>query len=208
MDEAAQILDGVLLSDGYLRRYNKRALFQLTQSGIEHMDWLFYVRDKCLVPLGIPISLGYPKDFRYTSKGKPYVHCMLSSKLSPSLLSDYYTWYPDGKKVVPPGLVLTTTVVAHWFMGDGCISSYGQVCFSTNAFSNTDRLFLVKALYDSFGITAGTTSVGEIRFAVAPQVDSFIETISPLLVNSFRYKVDGGTIKKKIDHIRAKLYRE
>ena len=205
MSVATQILDGVLLSDGGLRRYSRRALFQLSQSGEEHMDWLLYLRDKCLIPLEVPISAGYPKAFKYSSRGKPYTHCVLSTRLSSTLLSDYYRWYPNGEKVAPTDLTLTPITMANWHMGDGCKSFQGQICLSTNSFSDTGRLFLAKALYDSFGIMAGITSAGELRFAVAEQVDLFINMIAPHIVSSYKYKIEGGTTKKRIDHIRREI---
>ena len=52
---------------------------------------------------------------------KTYIGYKFRTRALPVLLPYRDLWYPQGKKIVPSNLELTSTTMAHWFCDDGCI---------------------------------------------------------------------------------------
>jgi ubiquinol-cytochrome c reductase cytochrome b subunit len=70
-------------------------------------------------------------------------------------------WYINGNKCVPLIIneYLTPLSLAIWIMDDGSKVGPG-LKLSTNSFSYSDCIFLVKTLYDNFNIKANVQSSG------------------------------------------------
>lgn len=61
----------------------------------------------------------------------------------------YNKWYPDGKKIVPKDIELTSLTLLIWFLDDGCVITSGnslKIKFSTDAFIKDDVIFLCNLL--------------------------------------------------------------
>lgn len=135
-----EILDGMLLGDAGLVMCGPNALFaiNLSKKNIllsDHLKWLTFVRDYCLIPLGVPVSEIYPKaTVQKSSFNQLYTVATLRSSLSPVLALQYYRWYllsgelrkkyhtryrAGDVKVLPDDFMLTPAALAHWFLGDG-----------------------------------------------------------------------------------------
>lgn len=116
--EATEVFDGVMLSDGSITPIARTAVFNIDLSGIEHIDWLQVVKE-ALLSINTQACANHPRLFKGTSKGLIFYGCILTSRTSQFIVKQRIRWYPDGKKIVPPDLVITPIVLAHWFIGDG-----------------------------------------------------------------------------------------
>ena len=111
--EALQIIDGLMLGDGTLRRQRRDAEFRLGQSKslvrridkneqnmetsvYEHLKYEQWLSDHVFLPLNIKLRKGCPKIVQYVSKGKPYKSAMLDTYQCPLLGSLYNEWYIGG----------------------------------------------------------------------------------------------------------------
>jgi len=128
-NEAEQVFDGVMLSDGGLVREKPTHLARfnmgLSDRAIPANEFLVYL--ECIADalrcLGVEISPGYPKLADRVSKGIPYTEAVLSTLTSEYLTIEHDRWYPGfASKEVPEDLNLTPIVLAFWFMGDGSSS--------------------------------------------------------------------------------------
>ena len=141
--EAIEFIEGELLGDGYLQTHSKwSARLGYKSKYNEYIDWL----SKTLASFGIKqsggIAMGHPFG-RYTS----YSYTSLSyEELKPM----QERWYPQGKKVVPPDLILTPLVLRQWHIGDGCLivprRKRPYINLATCGFSTEDVMRLVAAL--------------------------------------------------------------
>lgn len=203
--EAREILDGVLLSDGSLVRQTATCnpYFRINLSGTEHYDWVYVIR-KAIESLGFEVSPGHPRTYDSRSHGQSYQCLALSTRASASLLGFYKEWYPLGVKEVPPTLSLTPVSLAHLFMGDGCSSwthSGGYVCvhLSVSGFSVDSVVRLARGL-----ASLGVDHLGYIdraknkRCTRAFSADinihrasqgQFFNLIESYVVPSFQYKI-------------------
>jgi len=131
-DEAKQVFDGVMLSDGSLVREKPAHLAHFYMSLSDRdippdsfLGYLIHIAD-ALNSLGVEVSPGYPKLANRISKGISYTGTVLSTLTSEYLTIEHNRWYPSfTSKEVPRDLNLTPIVVAVWFMGDGS-SSYDK----------------------------------------------------------------------------------
>jgi len=198
---AKEAFDGVMVSDGSLNRKseNSKALFSMTQSGREHLDWLNYVK-KVLLTLRVMVSPIYPnfkvRSIQRSYDKKFYDHCSLCSYTSPIMGLQYRRWYPEKKKIVPNDLEITPRVLAHWFMGDGC-SSWTRndrvICFiCTHSFTLPDIEGLVYKMKE-LGLerphlykqgSGRMIGIGNIA-----DVQRLMDLIEPYVLPSYKYKI-------------------
>lgn len=173
-DKALEVLDGLLLGDGGLVKYEFGTYYVMRQSKRtitleDHIRWEQWVADNVFRVLGIPLSEGNPKVMTGVSRGKLYQYAQLSTLYSP-LLADLHTeWYNGGEWAGPPGaryihgatkvlperlrqaLELPTSTLAHWFIGDGgarqaSLSPKIETSFSTYCFSEEEVCHLMVML--------------------------------------------------------------
>lgn len=113
------MFEGAILSDGGLYPGGQ---LDMTQSGREHLDWLYHV-GVALGRLGVIVCPGYPK-LKYPSRVYPdgstrKAVYRLTTRTSEFLKLQRGRWYPDDVKEVPEDLLLTPATLANWFVGDG-----------------------------------------------------------------------------------------
>jgi hypothetical protein len=200
-----QIFDGVILSDGGLKlpQGYKNSYFAMAQSREERLDWMTSIRE-VLVALGVQCES--PKPRQCVSRGKTFFQWWLQSHVSPWLTEQYYRWYPNGVKIVPPNIIITPITLANWFMGDG--SSGWQrndprysahVELATNKFSPYDISILEEQLRsidlkhlrrgDYSGVKGAKRTFSSTIIILAADVDKFMDIVSPHILPSFCYKI-------------------
>lgn len=199
MTRAQEIFDGVMLSDGGLRMNGRQARLTVVQSGPEHIDWLHYIKDNCLKPLGLQALSGYPKTLKMEYHGMQQDYSLLVTKTSSFLTTQYRLWYPaDGSRRVPSGLKLNPVTIANWFTGDGYSSyhsnSVGSVyaVFTSYKFPISDLQFLAGQLR-VLGVNASVHKNG-ISTSDKLSVNTLIGIVEPHIVGSYRYKLKWATI--------------
>jgi hypothetical protein len=212
--EALQIFDGVMLSDGTLVRGSTNSvnyILKVSSSGTEHEDWLLLIRD-ALAVLDIgssPISL-----IHSTSRGKPYSFLQLRSRLSEWLSAQRQLWYPLGIKIVPESLILAPLTTAVWFMGDGSSiwSPTGRcviASFATHGFSEKDVEHLESQLRELGVVDLCRNDVTNspkterqfssgITLQATRSVSALMNMMEPFILPSFSYKIKHPTTKERL----------
>ena len=106
----------------------------------------------------------------------------------------YDLWYINNVKVVPSniGEYLTPLALAIWIMDDGSKSNHG-LKLSTNSFSYSECLLLVKVLHDNFSIKSTIQSAGvENHYHIYIWKESMPrlrEIVLPYVHSSMKYKL-------------------
>lgn len=199
---AQEVFDGVMLSDGSLKMRVKDAFFSIDLSGIDHIDWLYAIKD-ALTALDIPFGPSWPRLYKSKSRGKTFYGVWLESLSCPTLTVQYSRWYPKGIKTVPSDVWFSAITLAHWFMGDGS-SSFGNVkgytqdryiraSFATDKFTYSE----VGALVDSLRLLGlkharrARSSKGyyDIHIQEMDSVRVLMEIVTPYICESYRYKI-------------------
>lgn len=192
-EEAQQVFDGVILSDGalILPRWCDNAYFDMGLSGDSHLDWLYYVKD-ALLTLDTEVSSIYPK---VNAKGS---RSRLCSRVSAFLTEQYYRWYPSGHKRVPEDLTIAPASLANWFMGDGSSTPFSgspnrvRVHFGTEGFTRSD-VERLSVLLGYIGIESKSYSVstygpGLWVFRIR-SVRLLMDIVESYILPSYQYKV-------------------
>ncbi len=143
--EVLEIFDGVMLGDGSLTRRFYGVRLHMSQSKTskdgrltmeDNFAWLAYIKNDCLLPLGVEVSDTFPVFYARCRKSGPYQSVDLSSWQSNFLAEQYRRWYaPTGEwvgdksvssryrrgdtKITPRDLALSPITLTHWFIGDG-----------------------------------------------------------------------------------------
>ena len=146
--EAQEVLDGLMLGDGSIRRYLNTAQYSMNQSKHtilleDHLKWEYWLRDNVFAALSIHAAVKpYRKKFSYVARLEVgFQVARLSTVLSPLLIESYDEWYCGGEwigskkrkygskyirgatKVIPERIMeanaIPTRTLAHWFLGDG-----------------------------------------------------------------------------------------
>lgn len=114
---ALEVLDGLLMSDGGLKRYEGGAYYEMVQSKSlsprnsvpleqerlkqeslrDHLKWEQWIADNVFAVLGISTSEKHPKIITGSWKGKPHLKAILRTCLSPLLTQLHNEWYSGGE---------------------------------------------------------------------------------------------------------------
>lgn len=206
--EAWEVIAGAMASDAHVNQRGKvkTSYFSINQSGSNHNDWLLVIKD-ALVSVGIEVSAVYPRVYYYTSRGKPYEHCVLQSLTSPLVASIRSEWYPLGVKEIPEQFRLTGLSLAHMFTGDGSSRLLNMrrtlvvnASLATCGFSERSICVIEKELRGLGIIHIGrsvdkkTKNGSGISINVHNRdVNNFMAIIEPFIVPSYKYKIRYGT---------------
>lgn len=198
------IIDGCLLGDGYLQKWNKESnqscpYFAKRNKYYDHIE---FVAKKIF-------SDKWEKRIKINNEkflGKNQTIFTLRSLSNCKLQLYYKRWYPkyNGyKKIVPKDIKITPELLLHWFLDDG--SSYLRkrkgsykkqivIVFCSESFSKEDNEFLCFEMKKIFGLKATTRK--NIRnnkeywriYIPQSQTDLFYSIIGPSPVASLAYK--------------------
>lgn len=145
-----EILTGLLLGDAYLRRDVKRnanTFMSITRAlkDREYNSWAASVFTNMLTNK----SLSELSMFDKRTK-KTYHRSVFRTKSCVALNKYHELWYPDGHKIVPKNIELSSTIIAVWFCDDGCVINRPHnklaVRFATNGYRLDEVELLVSLL--------------------------------------------------------------
>jgi hypothetical protein len=172
-----EILDGLLLGDGGIYKYNRPTpFFQMCNT---QLDFIENVKFHLPFKFTERVEKGGKKlMFDRTCDCKTMYR--IRSYVDNSLEEIRIKWYEDKIKVVPQDLMLTPLVCKYWFYSDG-YSSYhkNKNCVSlglcTNSFSYKECEFLIQKLKDiGFEFKIQIASVSSSGFYLSTRIKSSI----------------------------------
>lgn len=188
------ILFGSLLGDAHAERRSQGNGTRITfyQEGY-HDSYLIWLHN-LLANLGY-CSLNTPKiQTRLGKKGIVRKIIRFRTWTYTSFDWIHKLWYIKGVKIVPSniGEFLTPLALAIWIMDDGGKVKEG-LKLSTNSFSYSDCLLLVKVLYDNFKLKATVQSAGKSNqfniYIWKESMPLLREIILPYIHSSMKYKI-------------------
>jgi len=193
------VIEGCLMGDGSMLSANPKSdfsypYFSKTNKNYDHVKFV----SKILFPekweerIKIQIRNKSGKIFNYFS---------FKSLVHKELMKTYRKWYPpenNYKKIIPYDLELSSEMLLHWFMDDGCScqvrkwSKTKQIIINlcTHGFEKKYQEFLIERIWEKFGIKMNLQRNGKYWFIhITPsKVPLFYEIIGPCPVPSMEYK--------------------
>lgn len=117
----ASVIDGCLLGDGWLKRWNKSSDVSLpyfTKKN-KYKDHVVYVADMIM-----PTDVTYKciKPIINKCNDKEFIYYQLKTPVSDLLMVFYDRWYSTGSRQPPDDIIIDNVSMLHWFLDDG--SSY------------------------------------------------------------------------------------
>lgn len=156
-----QILIGGLLGDLSLYQYKKQINSGIViNRAIKDKGYLEYQLGifKEFCPTGIKIRDTFDK-----RTNKIYTGCCLRSQVAEVFNLYKQKWYPEGIKIVPRDLKLTSLICAIWFCDDGSITYTGpnktgrRISLYADSFIKEDCIFLQSALSNAIDANINMT---------------------------------------------------
>jgi DNA-binding XRE family transcriptional regulator len=140
--ELKDIINGFILGDGSVFRDRDYFRFKLTAKDMKYLEWVaeLFVRNG--------INTFFSNDKRNDT-------CILYARTNDIFHGFRKNWYTkiNGKtqKIVPKDLELNSTVLLHWYIGDGCLirqkeNRIPRIVLATNAFSKENINLLIEKL--------------------------------------------------------------
>lgn len=155
----SQIIDGLLIGDGYIPRNQDLLYFGQRQTNREYVEFI-------AGQLGVPVERVKDRTRQPDKRtGKVYACSELRTLSNPVFAAFRKRWYRDGKKVVPGDLNVSPEFLLHWFLCDGSCSvnrSGAHMMFCTDAFTSSEVEYL-KSLLESIGIESSLMRTNRIR---------------------------------------------
>lgn len=146
-DIEKSVFDGLMLSDGYLRK-GKNASIHLC---VKYRGFA----DACILNLpSLPWSKITPRSVYDKRTLKTYTGWTVDTHVCSWLTEQRYRWYPKGKKIVPQDVILDKNSILWWYIGDGHLHkkksrpNYRQIVLATNGFLSTEVFWLIEKLKD------------------------------------------------------------
>lgn len=195
------VIEGCLLGDACLTIWNKKSKNSSPCfcKGNIHLEHIEYVAKELF-----PYTWNQRIDMELREKlGKKDLY-LLRSFTHQALKPYFERWYPLSKeytKHVPEDLLLTPTVLLHWFLDDG--NSYQRrktsktkqvvITFCTESFPKTNQEMLQAKLFETFGLKVrlAKQSVGGYNYRlvlIQSQASYFYDLIGPSPIQCMRYK--------------------
>lgn len=211
VEQALQVFDGVMLSDGGIVR-PASPWFQITLSGKEHMDWLYYI-ESALVVLGVELCSSYPKVVQAFNRctGMYHDYYRLITRESEFITEQRIRWYSSGRKEVPIDFTFTPIVLANELMGDGSSNwnngnhDYGiYIDLCTQSF-NLESIELLEYELKRVGLTHLSRNhrptqckPGIALRVLGTSAAEFMELVEPYILPSYRYKVKKPGLRQRV----------
>ena len=191
----AEVLAGCLLGDGTLYMSKRRSLVAAPYFAVAHAK-----RDHTEYVASLLFPDGWGDRVKEMPNGKNSIH-RLTTLTHDQLIPLYRAWYSEERgfrKGVPPNLVLTPTIMLHWFMDDGCLQNSGRtsgnIVLSTQGFSRDEQESLCEQMNGRWNLSSRlqksrSGSGWQIAIPVI-RTKLFLEVVGPCPVESLQYKWD------------------
>ena len=189
-----ELINGVLLSDGYLTNFKKGHSMMVLEQSKDHEE-LCLAFEKEMKILGFRCST-YRRSRTRTKTEMKLLHSIRATTEANYCFSLFREkWYPNDKKIVPTDIELTCKTLAYWFMGNG--SSYRvkndrgpvRINLATCSFTNDDHQLLIKKLKELGICKARKESNNTIAISYTNEVIEFMNIIKPYILPCFKYKL-------------------
>lgn len=200
--ELRDLLDGLILGDGWYRKASSiAALFGFGQCPA-HRRWVYTV-ERQLSKFGITTCRGGwgPKiSMLHGQKIHSTGMILFNTPNYRSLLPERQRWYPNGKRRIPRTINLDNSrLLANWYMGNGtCYYNHPtlQVSLQTDAYPEEDVQWLREEFEQRLGLHGFVNHTSQARgrkpilsFSKR-NTEKFLELVRPyVLVPPFRHKV-------------------
>lgn len=182
--KAIEWINGELLGDGCLLSQSPHSAF--FTYGSKYLEYAEYIKNT-LKLFGIKsgkINKEYHKEIGrhyYRYKSHHYVELLPIRK----------KWYPNGKKIIPRDIKLSSVTLRQQYIGDGCLSHRKKIkpCInlSTNNFPISNVEWFIRELIRLGFKVSRHRSSNVIRISVY-SVKDFLEYIGSCPVECYRYK--------------------
>jgi len=202
------VIEGCLLGDGYLNSYNK-------ESDLSYPCFLKKNKNYDHIKFVSQLLFGEKWEMRISEgdrilNNKRFNYFSIRSLSNKDLMPVFRRWYPewnDYKKVIPEDLEVSSELMLHLFLDDGCSclrkrKKLGKspkikerqiiITLCTECFSEKDQKNLALKIYDCFGldikVRSANSGTGWRMYVLQSQADLFYEIIGPCPVPSMEYK--------------------
>jgi transcriptional regulator with XRE-family HTH domain len=168
-EELIQYIEGELLGDGCLQARRSNIDNKVNSARYTHgtkyksyLEWLSNLFSK--------YNLEQSGNILYWKDKHNSISYKYSTRSYVELKSIFERWYPNGKKIVPKDIVLTPTIIKHWYLGDGNFTrrykdNSFRLTLHTEGFSKKDNELLISKLCE-LGIICNLTKANYIYIPV------------------------------------------
>jgi hypothetical protein len=144
--------------------------------------------------------------------GKPGVDWVSRSHSWPEFAEQRRRWYPEGRKVVPRDVRLTSTSILLWFLGDGSRHPCGAtIRFATCDFTKEEHDKILIPGLASQGIPSHLAeNTGGLNYLVVPSIGvrrlfQVLGDHSPIPCYEYKFQVAPEAKKTRTAHLAADL---
>jgi len=174
----------------YYSGRNARFVMNMREENLDYIKWVTETLE----------TFTSVNTFSVIQRGERKPLLCITSKTHPKLSIIRERLYIDDKKVLDPHqlTLLDGEALAIIFMADGGTSvdqrwnKYAEIRLHTKGYSYFDNLALSKAIFEKTGIRTTVNRHGKYFFLRIKSADIklFIDTVSPFILPSFRYKLE------------------
>lgn len=191
-----EVVDGLLLGDAWLEvNGSSEGRLGLAQRA-DRLSWLEQVQAE-FATMTIDSSIR-PRPGRTSRIGEQTVNGKRALQLRTAKYVPFTAqrarWYPTGIKIVPSDVRLTPRSLAHWYWGDGSLSTDGRaMSFCTDGFSWNEVEYLASRLHVIYGWTPNVYKHrGRPKLSVARRKHrlELAALIRPFCPPCFEYKLN------------------
>mgnify|MGYP006289422473 CR=1 FL=1 len=213
-----QILDGILLSDGYYSPFRSNIVdtsYLVISQCKQDQEWLYHIK-KIFEKSNIESVIRKTSSSFQKNDG-----VALQSMTTVEFGKERKRWYQKNCKTVPRDITVTPMVLAYWYMGDGHLelsrNTHGKrfyrITLCSQGFPKKDVLFLQDQLYNMFGFETKLSKAGDgfnLRISQYKQIKDFLFRTYPYKISCFNRKwkaltdQDYTLIRKKWDKTALK----
>jgi hypothetical protein len=181
----ADIINGLLLSDGCISKSHANLNYYLTHTSIME-SYSDFIQSNLSFPTRKSMRPGRKMSAKMGGcMGKDSY--ALRTGVSPVWTNLRQEWYPQGIKIVPK-IPLTPTTCLHWYLGDGSLDNRTGIHLCTDSFDADSIKFLRENLHKLGFITL--TNARNRVIIPNRSVYEFLEYIGMSPVPEFAYKWD------------------
>jgi hypothetical protein len=185
-DHVNEIIIGSLLSDGSIGHTNNGKNYFWTHTSINE-SYINYIMDDSQINLHKflnPEKMFISKNKKVYKSKKSFT---IKTMASVTFTKFYNKWYPNGKKIVPMDIILTPTILLHWYIGDGSISSSNGITLCTDSFDIDSIDFLLHQL-SNLNLCPMLNYLENRIIIPNRRVVEFLNYIGNCPVDEFKYK--------------------